>query len=1282
MNILFVNYGDLTTNSLNHIGVFANRLGELGHACVVAVPEGKEQTAHLDRPRFGIATFAEALAARGAVFPDGRPADVLHAWTPREAVRGFVLVHQRLQPATRVVVHLEDNEAHLAAAFAGRPFPELAALTDDQVAARLPPGVSHPRRHRQLLALADGITVIVPRLREFAPPGPPVFDLPPGLEPGLFAPRPADEALRHELGLARHERVIAYTGSTTFANAPALRELLLAVDRLHARGRSVRLLRTGFHPEDFVRDIDCDWRRFTLDAGFVPKARLPALLALADVLVQPGRAGEFDDYRLPSKLPEFLASGRPVVTAATAAGTPLVDGRDALLLRRGDADEIADAVARVLDDADLAARLGAHGATFAREHYDAARNADRLGDAYRQVLAAPARTAWARLGPSDSESTLLALLPPDAPAAMAADRLALLDGAVRAAEAAAREGLGDELRRKLGDEIARLESQRELTRRHVANVEATLAATRESFDRFRKDAAEQLAAWRGRAAELDGQVAALQRQLYNFQAELVRLTAEAEGERGRLEDLAAQRQRKIDTLQASFSWRATVPLRALRRQLVDPWRPARPAPPVPATAEPAPAAPAGQCVVDEPVFWHAPAGPLLIRGWAVLPGDRTAREIRAVVGERVFPGRAGLARDDVRAVHGPEVGAGCGFAVEAVVEPGRFPVRLEARAAEGDWVLLEARTLTVFAPARPPEVESYRKWLHLYEPVAPAALRLLADQVAACGARPLISVLMPVYNTPETWLRRAVASVQAQVYPNWELCIADDASTAPHVRPLLAAFAAEDPRIRLVQRERNGHISAASNSALELARGEFCALLDHDDELSPRALARVVLELARRPDAQFLYSDEDKIDERGERFDPYFKPDFLPDLLLGQNCLSHLSVIRTARMRAVGGFRVGLEGSQDWDLALRIVRGLLPAQVVHIPEVLYHWRAIAGSTARAVGEKSYTVTAAERALRDHFAALGQPVELRPVPGDHWRIVRPLPTPPPRVSLLIPTRDRLDLTRTCVESILARTAYPDFEVVIVDNGSVESATLEWFAGVAARDTRVRVLPYAAPFNYSAINNFAVAHATGEIVGLLNNDLEVLHPDWLDEMVSHAVRPEIGCVGAKLLYPDGTLQHAGIVLGLGGVANHAFYRQPRDTDGYKNRARLVQNYSAVTGACLLVRKALYEQVGGLNERELAIAFNDVDFCLKVRAAGYLNLWTPFAELTHHESASRGTEDTPAKQARFAAEVAYMQRTWGRELESDPAYNPNFSLEIEGFKFACPPRRPAGAGDGSVR
>ncbi len=721
----------------------------------------------------------------------------------------------------------------------------------------------------------------------------------------------------------------------------------------------------------------------------------------------------------------------------------------------------------------------------------------------------------------------------------------------------------------------------------------------------------------------------------------------------------ARGKEKIQRMQQSFSWQSTGWLRAMRRVLLDRSRRRVPV----------------DLALDMPESWEAAPAKGRIVGWCALAGGVPVSAVRARIDGRVFPAtKDRIFRPDVAQSNGWAVAdAPYGFEIAYELEPEReYAVILEVCLPTGRWQAQEARPLRT---SRRPVQRDYATWVDRYDRLTPEKASALRAKLGALAPdqNPRISILMPVYNAPERWLVRAIESVREQVYENWELCIADDASPAAHVREVLARYAQQDARIKVVHRETNGHISRASNSALELASGEWVALLDHDDELSPDALACVVLNHARRPDVAAWYSDEDKIDEEGQRFDPYFKPDYLPDLLTGQNCLSHLSVFRTDLIRAVGGFRVGYEGSQDWDLALRVVEQLRPEQVGHIPKVLYHWRAIRGSTALANTEKDYTVGAAERALQDHFQRRGVAVSLQPVPGHHWRAIYPMPARAPMVSIIIPSYNAAGYLRQCLGSIRDLTDYPEYEIIVVNNRSDDPdalALLHWIQ----QDPAIRVLDYPAPFNYSAINNFAVRHARGALVCLLNNDIEVITPGWLREMVSHATRPEIGAVGAMLYYPDDTIQHAGVFLGLGGVAAHAFLHAPRGSDGQKNRARLIQNYSAVTAACLLIRRALFEEVGGFNERELAVAFNDVDFCLRIRRAGYRNLWTPFAELYHHESISRGLDDTPEKKHRFDAEVDYMKRTWGELLAADPAYNTNLSLEIEGMQLAWPPRTQA--------
>jgi len=562
------------------------------------------------------------------------------------------------------------------------------------------------------------------------------------------------------------------------------------------------------------------------------------------------------------------------------------------------------------------------------------------------------------------------------------------------------------------------------------------------------------------------------------------------------------------------------------------------------------------------------------------------------------------------------------------------------------------------------ELMPYAVWLAGFTGAAPPVI----TAARPVSAGPLLSVVMPAFNTSVPWLLQAVRSVMGQSYPHWELCIADDASTDPAMKTALDGLAG-DSRIRIVRRPQNGHISAASNSAIEIASGKWLVLLDHDDELAPDALFWIAEAINRHPDCQLIYSDEDKIDESGVRSDPYFKPDWNPDLFLSQNMFSHLGAFRADLVRAVGGFRVGLEGSQDYDLALRCSEKIRSDQIVHIPRVLYHWRIHAGSTAHAMEAKPYAMVAGERALNEHLQRRGVDATAEAA-GYGYRVRYALPASPPLVSLVIPTRNGLKLLKQCIDSIFAKTDYPRYELIVVDNGSDDKATLRYLALLAERP-EVRVMRDDRPFNYSALNNAAVKVARGEVVGLLNNDLEVINADWLTEMVSHALRPEIGAVGARLWYRDDTLQHAGVVLGIHGVAGHVHRFLPRGNVGYCGRAALIQSFSAVTGACLVVRKSVYEAVGGLNEVALQVACNDIDFCLKVRAAGYRNLWTPYAELYHHESASRGLDDTPEKLARSAVEVAYMKQHWGDLLGNDPAYNPNLTLDAEDLSLGWPPR-----------
>jgi O-antigen biosynthesis protein len=557
---------------------------------------------------------------------------------------------------------------------------------------------------------------------------------------------------------------------------------------------------------------------------------------------------------------------------------------------------------------------------------------------------------------------------------------------------------------------------------------------------------------------------------------------------------------------------------------------------------------------------------------------------------------------------------------------------------------------------------AYERWLRAND-LRPSDDAVIRRAVAVLPRTPLVSVLMPVYNTPRRYLRAALDSVLEQLYPHWELCIADDASTDPVVREVLDEYAARDRRVKLALRERNGHIAEASNSALDLASGEFVALLDHDDLLTRDALFNVALLVNEHPDADFIYSDEDKIDDVGRRSEPYFKPDWSPDSFLARMYVGHLSVFRRELVRAVGGFRPGFEGSQDYDLVLRVTERT--ERIHHIARVLYHWRIHPESTSAETASKGYAYEAGRRALEEAVARRGEPgrVEQLPEPGSY--VVRYAIAEPGKVSVIVPTRDHGEDLERCLTSVFARASYPHFEVVIIDNGSTDPASLATFERWTRDEPRVRVVRYDVPFNFAKINNYGVAHTNGRFVLFLNNDTEVLTDDWLEAMVEQAQRPSIGAVGAKLLYPDRTVQHAGVIIGIGGVAGHAHKYADSGSGGYFNTLRTVNNYSAVTGACMMIRRDAFEKAGGFDE-ELAVAFNDIDLCLKLQALGLYNVYLAHVVLVHHESKSRGYEDSVPKQARFAIEQSIMQARWQTAAREDPHYSPHLSVVTEDFSL----------------
>ena len=497
-----------------------------------------------------------------------------------------------------------------------------------------------------------------------------------------------------------------------------------------------------------------------------------------------------------------------------------------------------------------------------------------------------------------------------------------------------------------------------------------------------------------------------------------------------------------------------------------------------------------------------------------------------------------------------------------------------------------------------------------------------------------------------------------QFYDNWELCLHDDASTKVETVQCLKNWQARgDTRIKISFGQENQHISGASNEALKMATGEFIALLDNDDELAPNALFENVKLLNSHPEADFIYSDEDKIDAQGNRTDPFFKPEWSPHLFQSIMYTCHLGVYRKKIVDEIGGFRKGYEGSQDYDLVLRFIEKTDRHNIFHIPKILYHWRTIAGSTAGSSTAKNYAYVAAKKALNDHLVRNNIAGEVLDAKFRGSYRVKKKIIGYPKVSIIIPFKDQVYVLKTCITSIIRKTSYKNYEIILVNNQSRKQETLKYLKSLQGNSV-FKVISYDKPFNYSAINNYAVQQAEGEYILLLNNDTEVISAGWLEALLEQAQGQEVGAVGARLLFPNDTLQHAGVVLGIGSVASHAFRHFPGDHHGYFAYPHIIRNCCGVTAACLMMKKSLFEEIGGLDEDNLSVAYNDVDLCLRLLEKGYYNIYTPYAELYHYESLSRGYEfeedlkrKDPEKFRRVQQEVAYLKNKWAKYIDNDP-------------------------------
>ncbi|MBD3244420.1 MAG: glycosyltransferase [Candidatus Moranbacteria bacterium] len=559
----------------------------------------------------------------------------------------------------------------------------------------------------------------------------------------------------------------------------------------------------------------------------------------------------------------------------------------------------------------------------------------------------------------------------------------------------------------------------------------------------------------------------------------------------------------------------------------------------------------------------------------------------------------------------------------------------------------------------------YKKWIGQNENWK---IKQIKKQIKKLKTKPKFSIIIPIYNVENRFLFYCLRSVFNQYYKNWQLCIYDDGSKnkAKYFLKILALLSFGKIKVKLGK--TNQGIAKASNQAIKMATGDFIVLLDNDDMLSPNALYEVAKTINKNPKAKFIYSDEDKVDENNFRYNPYFKPDWSIDLFLSSMYTCHLAIFSKKIIDQIKGFREGFEGSQDYDLVLRFIDKINQKNILHIPKILYHWRAVEkSSTAHSIESKSYAIASAKKALQEY--AKRNKIKAKVLDGpapSFYRFKRKI-LEKKLVSIIIPFKDEVEILKSCINSIKKKTDYPNYEIILINNNSQEKQTFDYLKKIKDK-SKIKIINYNKKFNYSKINNFASQKAKGEYLLFLNNDMEVINKKWLTNMVEHIQRKQVGAVGAKLLYPNNTIQHAGVIIGIGGVAGHAHKTLKKDQYGYFCRACLIQNFSACTAACLMVKKDVFEQVKGFEEK-LRVAFNDVDLCLKIRKKGYLIVYTPYAKLYHYESLSRGNDAMSKDKKRrkeMQKEIEFMQKKWKKTLKKDPYYNPNLSNKYENFRI----------------
>lgn len=981
MNILFVNYGDFSSNSINHIGPFANELTRRGHFCVVAVPTIGDTIECIEERLFQPATYTDVLTT-SIHFPNGKPADIVHAWTPRINVSEFIYEYLDLH-GSRLMVHLEDNEEALIESYYDSSIKDLLKREADEPSFKWEKALSHPLGYKHLLNLADGYTVIIDSLREFITTSSPTILLYPGLDLNKFDAIKENPSLRKQLGISKETILLVYPGGISASNLYDVANLYNAVRLLHEKGLNIKLIKTGPNNPKLNQVIGSSLDKFVIDLGFIPKSTLLTYLKTADLLVQPGTDERFNNYRLPSKLPEFLAIGKPVITGNTNIGKILSKDHACIPLSKGTPEEIAALIEKTFRDKTLGNNTAYNGKSFAREAFDLTKNTNLLENHYHKILNQASINIRAK------------------------NRRLNLN------------------KRIWLTKIAR-------TSQNLLKIFSTL-------------------------------------KLYN---------------------------------------------------------------------------------------------------------ELSTTNVRSDIGDP--------------------------------------PTESIPELTYSKWIEQEKDRID----------EMEKSFLQLHQNF---------EQL------PLISILLPVYKVKTIFLREAIESVIRQIYPKWELCIAEDKTNDPQIIDLLQDYAKRDKRIKVVFRNLNGDISLASNTALDAATGDYVALLDHDDVLAPHALLLIHREISGNRQPSIIYSDEDKIDESGKRYDPHFKTGWNPALLLGQNYINHFCVYSSSLLKSLNGFRKGYEGAQDWDLLLRATRITDPRDIVHIPEVLYHWRSIPQSTALSSTAKPYVRNTAKVVIQTYLAQYRPIAILKEGPFENFYIRYKVQSNLSKTLLITPPIKSL-ASWNAIKKALPHSA----TLIVLDE---KSALPKLFHSSSFQQ-------FNDPYTAKSINTFIYEHNPNQIV-LLGPETIPSNRDDLQNLINHTYTIQNGIIGARILKPNGRISSVGTSLNANTIYSRLFEGLAKDDDGYFQRARLSSNLSAVSPSCMAFRYSVWKEIGGFDE-QLKIEFSCIDLCLKSQTRGYFNLVDPTINFI---------EDTPFAERQLAANhysesQALIRSRWKDSLMNDIYSNKNLS------------------------